>query len=132
MKAAFLVLTVAVAAWAVPEGYGNQGSGGHGGQGGQGGQGSFAPAQYNFQWEVNDPPSANFYGHQEQRDGANTQGSYYVQLPDSRRLLVDYTADASGYRPVVTYEGEAQFPSGSGQSGSGQGQSYSGQGQSYA
>ncbi|XP_042884762.1 pro-resilin-like [Penaeus japonicus] len=79
-----------------------------------------APAQYNFKWDVNDSPSGNFYGHQEQRDGANTQGSYYVQLPDGRRLLVEYYADSTGYHPTITYEGEAQFPSGPSQ-GAGQG-----------
>lgn len=44
------------------------------GGGGQYSGGPSAPAQYNFQWDVNDSPSGNFFGHQEQRDGANTQG----------------------------------------------------------
>ena len=39
--------------------------------------------------------------------------SYYVQLPDSRTLRVEYTADEGGYRPIITFEGEAQFPTGS-------------------
>lgn len=42
--------------------------------GNQGGSGPSAPARYNFQWDVNDQPSGNFYGHGEERDGANTQG----------------------------------------------------------
>nr|XP_027224996.1 pro-resilin-like [Penaeus vannamei] len=79
-----------------------------------------APAQYNFKWDVNDSPSGNFYGHQEQREGANTQGRYYVQLPDGRRLVVEYYADSTGYHPTISYEGEAQFPSGPSQ-GAGQG-----------
>lgn len=33
-----------------------------------------SPSKYKFKWDVNDPPSGNFYGHQEQRDGDNTQG----------------------------------------------------------
>lgn len=33
-----------------------------------------SPAKYKFKWDVNDPPSGNFYGHQEQRLGDNTQG----------------------------------------------------------
>ncbi|XP_045603530.2 cuticle protein 7 [Procambarus clarkii] len=70
-----------------------------------------APAQYNFQWDVNDQPSGNFYGHQEQRDGDNTQGSYYVRLPDTRLMRVDYYVDQTGYHPTVTFEGEAQYPS---------------------
>ncbi|XP_069185407.1 pro-resilin-like [Procambarus clarkii] len=82
---------------------------------GQGGQYGAAPASYNFQWDVNDQPSGNFYGHGEQRDGDNTQGSYYVQLPDSRQLKVEYFVDQFGYHPTVTFEGDAQYPSGSGQ-----------------
>ncbi|XP_045603486.2 pro-resilin-like [Procambarus clarkii] len=81
--------------------------------GGQGGQYGAAPAKYNFQWDVNDQPSGNFYGHGEQRDGDNTQGSYYVQLPDSRQLKVEYFVDQFGYHPTVTFEGDAQYPSGS-------------------
>merc|ERR1711887_257587 len=41
-------------------------------------------AKYNFQWAVSDESSENHYGHQEARDGDDTQGSYYVQLPDGR------------------------------------------------
>ncbi|XP_068201854.1 cuticle protein 18.6-like [Palaemon carinicauda] len=69
------------------------------------------PAQYNFQWDVNDQYSGNFYGHQEQRDGSNTQGSYYVRLPDTRLMRVDYYVDDYGFHPTITYEGEAQYPS---------------------
>ncbi|KAK3855015.1 hypothetical protein Pcinc_038553 [Petrolisthes cinctipes] len=75
--------------------------------------GPSSPAQYNFQWDVNDASSGNFYGHQEQRDGDNTQGSYYVQLPDSRLMRVEYYADQTGYHPTVTFEGEAQYPTAS-------------------
>ncbi|KAK4316479.1 hypothetical protein Pmani_012336 [Petrolisthes manimaculis] len=81
--------------------------------GGQYSGGPSSPAQYNFQWDVNDASSGNFYGHQEQRDGDNTQGSYYVQLPDSRLMKVEYYADQTGYHPTVTFEGEAQYPTGS-------------------
>merc|ERR1711970_1375539 len=37
-------------------------------------------AHYNFQWAVSDESSENHFGHQEARDGYDTQGSYYVQL----------------------------------------------------
>jgi len=37
-------------------------------------------------------------------------GKYYVNLPDGRRQVVTYTADANGYVPVVEYSGVAQFP----------------------
>ncbi|KAK8746261.1 hypothetical protein OTU49_017335, partial [Cherax quadricarinatus] len=90
-----------------------QGAGRQGGGGG--GDYGYAPASYNFQWDVNDSPSGNFYGHGEKRDGDNTQGSYYVQLPDGRKMVVNYVVDQFGYNPTVTFEGEAQFPSGTGQ-----------------
>nr|XP_045595913.1 pro-resilin-like [Procambarus clarkii] len=124
MKTVALVLSVAavVMARASPQGYGVPGTGG------SGGQYSSSPANYNFQWDVDDSASGNFYGHREQATDGNVQGSYYVQLPDTRRQLVEYTADDSGYHPVVTYEGQAEFGGGGGKgsSGSGGGYSYSG------
>ncbi|XP_050721080.1 cuticle protein 19.8-like, partial [Eriocheir sinensis] len=70
-----------------------------------------APANYDFNWAVNDAPSSNNYGQQESRQGDNTKGSYYVQLPDGRLQRVDYTVSGdSGFVAQVTYEGEAQFP----------------------
>ncbi|XP_042857110.1 cuticle protein-like [Penaeus japonicus] len=57
-----------------------------------------SPAQYNFDWLVKDDYSGNDYGHQESRDGYNTQGTYYVQLPDGRLQKVTYYVDGdSGY-----------------------------------
>ncbi|XP_064111955.1 pro-resilin-like isoform X1 [Macrobrachium nipponense] len=73
------------------------------------------PAQYDFNYAVKDDYSGNDFGHQESRDGYNTQGSYYVQLPDGRRQKVTYTVNGdSGYVAEVTYEGEAQYPQASG------------------
>ncbi|XP_042205033.1 pro-resilin-like [Homarus americanus] len=150
MKTIVMFLSVAVVALATPQGgydtpgsggqvSGGQGSGGQGspsasapasyggqGSGRPGGQFVYPPAQYNFQWDVNDSPSGNFYGHEEQRDGDNTQGSYYVQLPDGRRQLVEYFVDQFGYHPTVTYEGEATFPAGGGGGGGGGGGSQEG------
>ncbi|XP_027233718.2 pro-resilin-like [Penaeus vannamei] len=72
---------------------------------------SSGPAKYDFNYAVNDPPSGNDFGHQEARDGPNTQGSYYVLLPDGRLQKVTYTVNGdSGYVADVTYEGEAQYP----------------------
>ncbi|XP_037786455.1 pro-resilin-like [Penaeus monodon] len=120
---------VAVASAIPEEGYNYQAPGGQGSQFPTGaGQAQYpsVPAQYAFQWDVNHEPSGNFYGHKEQREDANTQGSYYIQLPDGRRLLVEYYVDATGYHPTVTFEGEAQYPSGGnrryGQSGQGSSQ----------
>ncbi|XP_037801739.1 pro-resilin-like [Penaeus monodon] len=69
-------------------------------------------AKYNFNWAVSDDSSSNEFGHQEARDGDDTQGSYYVQLPDGRLQKVAYFVDGDdGYVADVTYEGEAHFDS---------------------
>nr|XP_027213798.1 cuticle protein 7-like [Penaeus vannamei] len=69
-------------------------------------------AKYDFQWAVKDDYSGNDFGHQESRDGDDTQGSYYVQLPDGRLQKVTYYVDGdNGYVADVTYEGEARYDS---------------------
>ncbi|XP_068209962.1 pro-resilin-like [Palaemon carinicauda] len=74
-------------------------------------------ARYNFNWAVDHDPSSNEFGHQETRDGDDTQGSYYVQLPDGRLQTVKYFVDGdSGYVAEVNYEGSASFESGSAES----------------
>ncbi|XP_037800764.1 pupal cuticle protein Edg-84A-like [Penaeus monodon] len=42
------------------------------------------PAKYDFNYAVKDDYSGNDFGHQEARDGYDTQGSYYVLLSDGR------------------------------------------------
>ena len=70
-----------------------------------------APAQYNYNYKVEDADSSNNYGAQENRDGQATSGSYYVSLPDGRLQKVTYTVNGEGgYVAEVTYEGEAQYP----------------------
>ncbi|XP_066948538.1 pro-resilin-like [Macrobrachium rosenbergii] len=67
--------------------------------------------KYDFNWAVRDESSENDFGHQEARDGENTQGSYYVRLPDGRLQTVKYFVDGdSGYVAEVNYDGEARFP----------------------
>ena len=67
------------------------------------------PPKYQYEWQVNDDYSKNNYGHNEERDGAQTVGSYFVLLPDGRTQKVSYTVDAyGGYKAEVTYEGEAK------------------------
>ncbi|XP_063601179.1 uncharacterized protein LOC134777282 [Penaeus indicus] len=54
------------------------------------------------------------YSHNEpeSRDGDYTQGSYYVQLPDSRLQKVTYYVNGdSGYVAEISYEGEARYDS---------------------
>ncbi|XP_066948546.1 pro-resilin-like [Macrobrachium rosenbergii] len=68
-------------------------------------------AKYDFNWAVRDESSENDFGHQEARDGENTQGSYYVRLPDGRLQTVKYFVEGdSGYVAEVNYDGEARFP----------------------
>ncbi|XP_037773693.1 uncharacterized protein LOC119569737 [Penaeus monodon] len=53
-------------------------------------------------------PQPNY---EEARDGYDTQGSFYVTLPDGRLQKVAFTVNAgSGYLAEVSYEGEAQYP----------------------
>jgi len=67
--------------------------------------------KYDFNYAVKDDYTGNDFGHQESRDGYNTQGLYYVQLPDGRLQRVAYTVNGDeGYLAEVTYEGEAQYP----------------------
>ncbi|XP_042239611.1 cuticle protein 19-like [Homarus americanus] len=69
------------------------------------------PARYDFNYAVKDDYNGNDFGHQESRDGYNTQGSYYVLLPDGRLQRVTYYVDGdSGYVPQIEYEGVAQYP----------------------
>ncbi|XP_047493757.1 pro-resilin-like [Penaeus chinensis] len=78
-------------------------------------QGPQAPAQYNFGYAVNANDATGNrldFGHQEERNGAQTSGSYFVLLPDTRVMRVEYTVDEFGFHPVVTFEGEAVFPVG--------------------
>ncbi|XP_064113645.1 pro-resilin-like [Macrobrachium nipponense] len=63
------------------------------------------PAKYDFNYAVKDDYSGNDFGHQEARDGYDTQGSYYVLLPDGRLQKVSYNVNGdSGFVAEVTYE----------------------------
>ncbi|XP_044762080.1 pro-resilin-like [Coccinella septempunctata] len=72
--------------------------------GGYGYEDRTEPANYQFEYKVDDPASGNDFGHEEQRQGDVAQGRYYVLLPDGRRQVVEYTADSEGYKPKITYE----------------------------
>ncbi|XP_042884404.1 pro-resilin-like isoform X2 [Penaeus japonicus] len=68
------------------------------------------PAQYDFNYAVQDNVG-NDFGHQENRNGYDTQGTYYVQLPDGRLQRVTYNVNGdSGFIADVAYQGEAQYP----------------------
>ncbi|XP_063884582.1 cuticle protein 21-like isoform X3 [Scylla paramamosain] len=88
-----------------------------------------SPPKYDFSWNVKDDYSSNDNGHQETRDGYDTQGSYYVQLPDGRLQEVTYTVNGdSGFVAQVNYQGEAQYPT---QQGYGSAPSYQAPAPSY-
>ncbi|XP_068217601.1 pro-resilin-like [Palaemon carinicauda] len=73
--------------------------------------GRFPPAHYDFEYEVKDRPSGNDFGHQESRRSDNTDGSYFVLLPDGRLQKVTYEVNGdSGFLAEVTFEGEARYP----------------------
>ncbi|CAG0901404.1 unnamed protein product [Darwinula stevensoni] len=63
-----------------------------------------APPKYDFNYAVKDDYSGNSYGHNEGRDGYNTQGSYNVLLPDGRVQTVTYRDDGNGLYADVTYQ----------------------------
>ena len=64
------------------------------------------PAVYSYTYGVNDAESGNNFGQSESRDGASTQGTYFVQLPDGRLQKVAYSVSGdSGYVADVTYSG---------------------------
>lgn len=60
---------------------------------------------YEFRYGVRDQYYGSNFGHEEQSDGNNVRGRYYVVLPDGRRQVVTYTADHHrGYVATITYE----------------------------
>merc|ERR1711994_1053850 len=67
-------------------------------------------AVYTWEYAVKDDYTNNDFGHKESRNGAHTDGKYYVALPDGRLQTVTYTVDGySGYVPQVEYAGEAHY-----------------------
>ena len=73
----------------------------------------FEEPKYEYSYQVKDY-HGNDFGHEETRDGDQTEGSYYNHLPDGRQQKVKYNVNGySGYVADVTYEGEAHYDSGS-------------------
>eukprot|EP00095_Tigriopus_kingsejongensis_P008672 maker-scaffold72_size415059-snap-gene-2.19 protein:Tk08672 transcript:maker-scaffold72_size415059-snap-gene-2.19-mRNA-1 annotation:"hypothetical protein DAPPUDRAFT_112094" len=82
--------------------------------------GGFAhqPANYNYGYNVNDKHQGANFGHDEQRNGDQTSGKYYVHLPDGRMQTVTYTVDGyKGYVAEVKYTGKAHHDPHSSQGG---------------
>lgn len=82
---------------------------------------------------VKDEPSGNDFGHKESRQGDFTTGTYYVVLPDGRKQIVEYEADANGYRPKISYEEGYPVYNGNGNGAQGRGgYNYNAQDNGYA
>ncbi|XP_014230681.1 uncharacterized protein PB18E9.04c-like [Trichogramma pretiosum] len=60
------------------------------------------PDSYIYGYKVNQ--GRTDYGLKESRKSGLTRGQYFVELPDCRRMIVDYEADTEGFRPVITYD----------------------------
>uniref|UniRef100_A0ABD2VSV7 Uncharacterized protein n=1 Tax=Trichogramma kaykai TaxID=54128 RepID=A0ABD2VSV7_9HYME len=60
------------------------------------------PDSYIYGYKVNQ--GRTDYGLKESRKSGLTRGQYFVELPDCRRMIVDYSADAKGFRPEISYE----------------------------
>jgi hypothetical protein len=60
---------------------------------------------YNYNWEVNDPESKNYYGQEQSADETGrVEGKYYVWLADGRLMTVSYYVDGdSGFVPKITF-----------------------------
>ncbi|XP_037805091.1 cuticle protein 8-like [Penaeus monodon] len=71
---------------------------------------SDVPPKYNYNYGVADAYSGANFAASESRDGYKTEGSYTVDLPDSRKQIVKYVDNGDGYVAEVIYEGEAQYP----------------------
>ena len=78
--------------------YGGPGEEPAGAASGQEGNVAGPPAEYNFEYAVEDEETGNNFGQEEVRDGDVTTGSYFVQMPDGRMQIVNYSVDGdSGY-----------------------------------
>lgn len=64
---------------------------------------------YRFRYNVANPISGDFKSQTEWRDGDGVvTGMYKVLQPDGCVRVVHYTADAMGFHPTVTYEGDCK------------------------
>lgn len=100
MQVLLLLAALSAAVSAAPQGVGSQYAQ------------EYAPANYNFAYavEASDPYNQPVrFGHQEGRNGAQTSGTYYVLLADSRLMTVNYYADETGFHPTYTFEGQPRY-----------------------
>ncbi|XP_068624319.1 pro-resilin-like [Battus philenor] len=86
------------------------------------------PANYSFEYMVQDDASGNDFGHREARQGDRSEGLYYVLLPDGRKQTVEYEADQDGYRPRISYQDTGLVAGGYGRGNQGYSNRYPEQG----
>ncbi|XP_045610777.2 adhesive plaque matrix protein-like, partial [Procambarus clarkii] len=68
------------------------------------------PTEYDFGYGVADNYHGTNFGHSEKREGYRTEGQYFVDLPDGRRMVVKYYSDETGYHPTITCENTQPYP----------------------
>lgn len=72
-----------------------------------------APAQYEFQYGVQDPHTGDHKSQSEVRHGDTVKGEYSLVEPDGSIRKVQYTADPhKGFNAVVTRNGHATHAAG--------------------
>ncbi|XP_076055648.1 pro-resilin-like [Oratosquilla oratoria] len=64
-----------------------------------------APMNYQFDWNVDDEESSNYFGQREAAVDGRVDGNYHVWLPDGRLMRVTYYVDGdSGFVPTITFD----------------------------
>ncbi|XP_066954040.1 uncharacterized protein [Macrobrachium rosenbergii] len=71
---------------------------------------------YSYEYNVKDDYEGAHYGHKESGEGSNTNGQYFVRLPDGRVQTVTYYTDKEGFHSDVAYAGNVK-PGASGEGG---------------
>ncbi|KAG6463886.1 hypothetical protein O3G_MSEX014129 [Manduca sexta] len=62
------------------------------------------PANYDFNYKVNDYITGSDFGHSETRQDNRAEGTYFVVLPDGTKQVVEYEADERGFKPRISVE----------------------------
>lgn len=63
------------------------------------------PANYEYEYSVNDPHTGDIKHHKEVRNGHQVRGSYSLIEADGSKRIVDYIADAhTGFNAIVRRE----------------------------
>ncbi|XP_049871784.1 cuticle protein 8-like [Pectinophora gossypiella] len=68
-----------------------------------------APAQYEYEYSINDPQTGDVKSSKENRNGDDVHGYYSLVQPDGVQRIVEYTSSKEhGFNAVVRYEGQAK------------------------